>query len=135
MRVTERGRVLQMNGWGREWGFSWEYLFQFELTCGSHPLKWQTTHYPFFCWCSVFIGWSGNTAGYLVVFILCWIGWVTEPRMLMIIVLLPYVFLRCDWCWWGQQDELQSRSRFSSSLPGVSTEVGNPPCVMRHGFP
>ena len=39
----------------------------FMLTCGSHSLKWQTTHFPFSATVLCSIGWSGNMVDYPIV--------------------------------------------------------------------
>jgi hypothetical protein len=49
-----------MKGWVRECGFSRE-LSHFMLTHGSHPLKWQTTHFPLTVAVLYLTGWSGGT--------------------------------------------------------------------------
>jgi hypothetical protein len=56
----EREWGLQMKGWVRECGFSRE-LSHFMLTHGSHPLKWQTTHFPLTAAVLYLTGWSGGT--------------------------------------------------------------------------
>jgi hypothetical protein len=38
-------------------------LSQLVLTCGSHSLKWQTTHFPLTVADLSSIGWSGNSSG------------------------------------------------------------------------
>jgi len=49
-----------------------KYLFPFVLTCGSHPLKWRTTHFPLtvaaLCWRSLtsFINRQYNLHIYLI---------------------------------------------------------------------
>ena len=39
----------------------------FMLTCGSHSLKWQTTHFSFSATVLCSIGWSGKLADYSIV--------------------------------------------------------------------
>ena len=39
----------------------------FMLTCGSHSLKWQTTHFSFSAAVLCSIGWSGKLADYSIV--------------------------------------------------------------------